>query len=268
MINLINSTIQFALVEAEKCYNETKTWLAAHRAFAELAASFAFNLTLIRFFAVPVMVPEAIKHLLLGSAAQSVFSFFKPVELETEPGQHAARTSAAFFIGRAGLQTAIHESGHALMALACFKKAAPIISIFPFKGGLTSYAVSYGKTAFGAMLGRQTALVLIAAAGIIATALTASGALAAAHQLEKKHPFTAKCLTYQAAAHVLIDLDYGQKAFLTHKNDLTHDFIYLWQYGGVHPFVPLCLLAALPLATAAYLNRESAISFFRKGRDT
>lgn len=246
IINSVSSTIQNTFVEAEK---KTKIWLVANRAFLELAASFAFNLTLIRFFAVPTVVPEAIRHFLAGCTLQAGYRLFYPDSGGTEPGQHAARTSAAFFIGRAGLQSAIHESGHALMALACFKRATPHITIVPFKNCMTDYAISYGTTAFGSVLGRQAALVLIAASGIMATTATVMLALAVAGQLKKNYPFAAKRLTYQAAGHLLIDLTYGFRAFYDSRSNLTNDFIYMWQYGGIHPLVPICLMVALPIIT-------------------
>ena len=140
------------------------------------------------------------------------------------------------------------------MALACFQKANPVITIAPFKNCMTDYAISYGTTAFGSALGRQAALVLIAASGIIATTATVMLALAAANQLKKNYPFVAKCLTYQAIGHLLIDLDYGRKAFNDNRSNLANDFIYMWQYGGIHPLVPLSLMVALP--TTYYLNNN------------
>ncbi len=249
-------------IEAENGYTNTKTWIAAHRGFIELAASFAFNLSLIRYFAKPLLFFDAARHVLFGTAVQVswvAYRHFHPDSKIPEPGQHIARTSAAIFAGRAGLQTAIHESGHALMALCCFLKANPEISIFPFKGGSTSYAVSYGTTSFGALLGKEGALVLIAASGMMATTASALLALGAADQLEKKYPRVAKCLTYQSAAHILIELDYGRQVFLTSKNDVAHDFMYMWEYGKIHPLIPMFLIAALPLSLYALLQRRKPI---------
>lgn len=252
---------EYSYTETEKCYTNTKTWIAAHQAFVELAASFAFNLSLIKYFAKPLLFFDAARLFLGGAAIQTgwiAYRHFHPSSSLPEPGHHIARTSAAYFIGRAGLQTAIHESGHALMALCCFLKARPEISLFPFEGGSTSYAVSYGLTPFGALLGKERALVLIAASGIMATTASALLALGAADQLEKKYPKVAKCLTYQSAANLLIDIEYGRRAFLTSRDDLAHDFVYMWEYGKIHPLIPMFLIAAIPLSYYAYLKTTSS----------
>lgn len=242
--NNLSQEIQAIYVAAEKCCKETKTWIAAHRAFSEIAASFVFNCTLIRVFGVPSLLPTALIHLIFCS----VISCFK-----SEAGEHAARTSSAYFIGRAGIQTAIHESGHAAMALCCFKKADPIITILPFKNGLTTYAVSYGQTAFGKLLGKEASKLLIASSGIAASALFAMAAFAVADRFEQKYP-AAKWLKYQGAAHLLTELYYSQKALYWSHENIEHDLIYLWQYGRIHPLIPISLLTALSLA--ALLRQE------------
>ena len=209
--------VQNTYVIAERRFTETKEWISAHRAFVELAASFAFNYSLITFMARPIFIPDAIRHLLAGLAIQggwNLYNYCMPTPLDTQPGEQAARLSAAYFVGQAGPQIAIHECGHAFAALCCFKNAHPEISIMPFKGGLTTYAISYGKTALGNWLGKKVALLTIAASGIIATTAVALLAFAIADLLKKKYPTFAAWLNYQGAAHILSDVFYGLGAFI------------------------------------------------------
>jgi hypothetical protein len=252
--NYIASSVQSSYIAAEQQYNTLPPVL---RAFAELAASFAFNYSLIRFYAVPIVLPTAIAHLAFGALVEVSWRIYRsiwPAIDETEPGQHIARTSSAYFFGQAYLRIAIHELGHALMAYACFKNAGPKISIFPLKGGDHSYAASYGLTSLGQLLGKEASQVAIAGGGIAATTAFALLAVGCADQLKKKYPKVANCLTYQAAAHVLAEVYYGKTAF--QSNDLKHDFVYMWRYGNIHPMIPISLLLTLPLAEFAMLSRQ------------
>ncbi len=149
----------------------------------------------------------------------------------------------------------IHEGGHALMALALFRKANPKIQFHPFGPGQTNYAISYGLTSLGKMLGRQTALLAVAAAGILFTTLTALVEFAISRDLQEHFPRVAECLNLHAQVQILHDLLYCFSTFTTDANDLSHDLMTLWQDGGIHPLAPVALMIGLPVIQKLFKRR-------------
>ena len=133
------------------------------------------------------------------------------------------------------------------MALALFRKANPKIQFHPFGPGQTNYAISYGLTPLGKMLGRQTALLAVAAAGILFTTLTALVEFAISHALQEHFPSLAECLNIHAQVQIFHDLLYCFSTFATDANDLSHDLMTLWQDGGIHPLLPAALMIGLPV---------------------
>ena len=251
--------------KVEQTVEKTKVWIAAHRALTELVASLAFNVALISFVANPISYAAlsiAATNFLVGSVVQMAYSLWKD---DTLPGQHIARTSTAFTIGRAYPQIAIHESGHALMASSCFQNAKPKITITPFRGGMTSYTVSNGLTALGNLLGKERALVLISASGIMATTVFAMISFAIADKLQDHYPTVASCLNYEGVAFIMSEVLYGLTAFIASKEDLTHDFIYMWQKGGIHPLIPIALMITLPLLEKQLLKMRRESNASQKG---
>lgn len=155
-----------------------------------------------------------------------------------------------------GLYYIIHEGGHALAALACFENASPKITFTAFRQGMTQFFVSNGLTPLGKRLGRQTALLVVAAAGIICSTLTAMIEFALSHGLEKHFPNLSRCLDLHAKVQLLHDLIYCLTTFITNKNNPYHDLMALWQDGGIHPLWPIALMISLPLLEKlAFSNR-------------
>ncbi len=240
--------------KANRCCTEIKTWSAAHPAFIELTASLALNLVVITFVAAPLnpsAITLALMGYLVGAVVQGGFALYKKYkhseEDATQPGQHIARVNTAVILGRAWPNIAIHETGHALSALSCFKKADPLISVSPMRGGNTNYAISYGLTPFGKLLGMQNARLLTSAAGIMASTVFAMLEFGLAEQIKDQHPTISKSLNYHGISLILTDVIYGLTTFIASRADLTHDFMYLWQAGNIHPLIPITLMIAIPL---------------------
>jgi hypothetical protein len=136
----------------------------------------------------------------------------------------------------------IHEYGHALTALCTFVNANPKVRA-DFRGGSTTYYTSYGLTRFGELLGEERCKLLIAAAGPLASVLFGSAEIALSSMMNKDHPLIAELLSDHGFVQIAETMLYGLSAFTASKINLSHDFIYLWQYGGIHPVVPLLLIA-------------------------
>ena len=68
--------------------------------------------------------------------------------------EHLSLFSIINLIQIAGPLFWLHESGHALAAMACFLKANPKVRVFPFFRGDTEFAISNGFTFFGRFLGK------------------------------------------------------------------------------------------------------------------
>ena len=168
--------------------------------------------------------------------------------------QHLTKASVVTTIGSAGLNVAIHESGHAVMALSCFKKANPHISMNPFGGGSTSYIIGHGLTDFGKIFGKDGARALCAAAGMMSSTLCALFEFGLAYQLKESNPALAECLTINGCMQIVQEVAYGITTFFVSHKDLGHDFIAMWKFGGIHPLIPIAMMVALPLFELAILK--------------
>lgn len=145
----------------------------------------------------------------------------------------------------------IHEWGHAGAALACFKKAEPVVianSIF----GHTEYNISYGLTRLGTLLGKERSRLVVTASGLAMPVFCAMAELLAAHRL-KRHPKWQLLLRYHAISQLAEVFFYGLSSFYANRGKECHDFIHLWNKGGIHPIIPITLEIALPLAETAFL---------------
>ena len=141
----------------------------------------------------------------------------------------------------------IHEMGHYVAANVLFKNADAALSIFSFKGGETSYAVSYGLTKIGEVFGKHKAILTVTAAGALASTVFGIIELSVASLIEEKLPKLSQALKFHAVAQTLSDFIYGLTAFFIHRPNLANDFVRLWLTGGIHPIIPMAFLAIVPL---------------------
>lgn len=152
----------------------------------------------------------------------------------------------------------IHEYGHALTALCTFVDSDPKVHA-DFRGGSTTYITSYGLTTLGKLLGEERSKLLIAAAGPLASVLFGSAEIALSTMVDQNHPLMAELLSDHGFVQIAETMLYGLSAFTASKMNLGHDFIFLWQYGGIHPVVPL-LIMTLALTAGVYATRNHCFS--------
>lgn len=145
-------------------------------------------------------------------------------------GKPKREHAALHLIAAVTLVPLVHELGHVSTAWLLFKKASPRI----FYSGLfpkTTYAVSYGLTRAGQLFGKEGALAITAAGGLIASS-------AFALLMRKRSRRLAIQQLFQEAVYCLQAIKSG--------GSLSHDYIRLWVQHGVHPG---WFLAWLGLAT-------------------
>lgn len=233
---------------------------AAARAFLELAAAFAVNTAIIVFFASPLGAPLSILGItpcLMSLMAMQIVKMGWQI-YSAQLGQadrwdttfgHFARFSIVNGIGLGGLIPFIHEYlGHAVAAKALFKNPNIRVQVFPYRGGHTTYTVSKGLTKIGALLGKENSILFVTAAGMMASTLIAMFEFGVAYKIKDQYPLVSEYLTYHGIAQLLSDVVYGLTTFFSFHGNLSHDFMRLWNLGGIHPLIPITLMVALPVA--------------------
>lgn len=159
-----------------------------------------------------------------------------------------ARIAIVNFIGMLGLNTLIHELGHAAMAAMLYRFPAIEIVLLPFAGGHTSYAISYGLTLVGRLLGAGGSALLCCLGGAAASILFAVGARLCAYLLQGGSPSLAQLLKWHSITLFVQEILYALTALTSPLNNFGHDFVAAWQLYGLHPLVPVIAMVAL-LAT-------------------
>jgi hypothetical protein len=242
----------------------------AAKAFKELAVSFALNIAILTFTAAPVLSIPVLTSALVGalvgviiSTAWDIYRSHKikesglseklSLEITAAKTNKVARIAIANAVGMSGPNIAIHEAGHAFSSLAFFKNPHPKIQILPFSGGGTSYEIN-GVTRLGRLLGEEKALLFTAGGGILASTIFVMLEIACAHGLKESHPALSEWLNYHAISQLLNEVIYGATAFVVSRFDLSHDFVYLHQVGGIHPLVLIAAIIAIPLAEILLLK--------------
>jgi len=147
------------------------------------------------------------------------------------------------YLGTAGIL--VHEAGHATAVTALFKNGRPSIFIHSFAGGGKTRYFTAKLSSLGNALGLRKALLLVTAAGALATLSVALLFMTVAHFLKKVHPQIAKYLNVAALVTVLNEFFYALSA-LSQKGS-SHDFANLWQKGGIHPLLSALFLLGVPL---------------------
>lgn len=143
-----------------------------------------------------------------------------------------ARFSIIHLVLSVTLNPLIHECGHAVLALALFKDAGVQIRFLGFgKGAVTSYVVSRGLTPLGKRLGKELAVQVVAAGGMLATLFWTQ----CIGRISLK---MAVSQTYQECAYALDAIG--------RRWDPRHDYMLLHYESGINPVFPLvCLVANL-----------------------
>lgn len=245
---------EFRIPSAEKtgcCFLNSRICLIAAKAFLNISIALSINFAVMSFVATPLSVTFMTGLIISTTIIAIIHSSYEICKgQKTHKTSYVNTISQASMIntlGLAGPNIAIHEGGHAFLASAMFKNAKPEISIFPFNGGSTSYIISNGLTKIGNFFGKYQALIVITAAGMMASTLFAMFEFAIANKLKESYPLISEFLTIHGIIQIFNEIIYALTAFVASKADLAHDFVCLWEMGGIHPLIPITFMIALPL---------------------
>jgi hypothetical protein len=150
------------------------------------------------------------------------------------------------------LSSLVHEGGHAISAYVLLQRSK-IEIIATHLNWVTHYVGSLSKV--GSYLGEFRVRMVICAAGSLATVFTNQIALIAALYLKNSYPELSKYLLLQPIVSLCNEINYAWSAFDTAKASPTHDFLYLWKEGGIHPYLSIVTMIALPtISTLSFLG--------------
>lgn len=156
-------------------------------------------------------------------------------------------------VGILGLNTWIHEGGHALMAKAVFNTDVTVTVNPFFGGGVTKYSTT-DLTNFGAWLGKDRGLALIALSGAGATTLVAMGEVLIAKVVNKKCRVVSSALRWHAAILMIGMLSYAFGALFERYRTPGHDFFKIKDLTQLDPLVVSGVLVGAFLALRTSLH--------------
>lgn len=244
------------------------------RILPEFGMSLGINCAAMAFFATPLSIP-LFSFMMIASFALSVIiishnpsrdpsrDLSRGKDGVDEVGsrqlratQILSRASMMNTLGWSGPNIYIHESGHVVAAITFFKNPRVQMWVRPFQGGSTTYTASNRLTRIGMLLGKQRAMLVTAAAGLVASTVFVMCELGVANRYRKTNPGLSQYLNLHAVTYIFNEVVYGMTAFLASKSDLGHDLVRLWRIGGVHPLIPIVAMIALPLIQVALNLRK------------
>ncbi len=244
--------------------NDAQVIQVAARALGALVASLSVNCIIMSFVAAPlgmVIISTALVGLVGELVCQlSAYAAQRMGWIPTcsnEKGLSAQTVSQSRFLselslvnvaGQAGATALVHESGHALAALSCYKGANPCIHIYPFRGGSTQLAPMRSLTFFGRLIGIEASTSLVIAGGIVAAMLVAMAALAGSNALRESHPTISRILELFAYVQLLDHILYGLMSLAERPGLSSNDFSRLHYHTGIHPLAMVATLIVLPAA--------------------
>jgi hypothetical protein len=142
----------------------------------------------------------------------------------------------------------IHEAGHALATLAVYENPRPLISLTPFREGLTQFY----KTAlspFGKLIGPVGSTFLVTASGALFALAISSAILAIGIALRQEYPHLSKYLIMWSLLDFAHHAFYAYEALFMEKVSLRHDFAHLTIFG-IHPLAAMTGIIAIPVVIA------------------
>lgn len=145
----------------------------------------------------------------------------------------------------------IHEAGHAMASLACYKGASPKVVILPPEGGYTEYREG-PLTRFGEKLGKSASNTFVSAAGPGLALMCSLTQIFASHKMQKSHPNLSKYLFFTAVVSIFQHVTYALTALVTSSDQVSHDFVSLW-LGGIHPIAAVLFMIVVPILVKCIL---------------
>lgn len=140
----------------------------------------------------------------------------------------------------------VHESGHALTAMALYQNAKPRIEVFPLEGGVTRYSTG-PMTKLGEFFGRKVSGVIVSGAGTAFSIIFATINIGLAHHFKQDHPELHRYFLCMAICTIAQHAIYALSALWEKRPSSGHDFVKLWRVGGIHPVISVICMIALPL---------------------
>lgn len=159
-------------------------------------------------------------------------------------------------LGILGLNTWIHEGGHALMAKAVFNTDVTV-TVKPFFGGGVTHFSTQDLTSFGTWLGKNQALALISLSGVGLTTIIALGEILVAKVASKKCRVVSTALRWHAALLMFGMLSYGVSALFECYRMPGHDFFKIQDLTRLNPLVVSGVLLGAFLVLRSSLHYTS-----------
>jgi len=151
----------------------------------------------------------------------------------------------------------IHESGHFLSSYLLYKKVDAIQIVAKSMQSWVTNSHSTGFSKAGDYLGLHYSRMTFMAAGTAATILSSQIALIFALHLKNEYGELSKFLFFSGCFFLVKEFNYAKMALNTSNDGVSsqaHDFIILWQEGGLHPRAAMAAVIALPvISTLSYL---------------
>jgi hypothetical protein len=102
--------------------------------------------------------------------------------------------------------------------------------------------ISNGLTRFGQLLGKERSILFVTAAGPFTGVASGFTEIVCSRLIGNNHPLIGELLNDHGFAQIMDAMVYSMSTFATSKMHLGHDFMRLWQVGGIHPSIPLTLM--------------------------
>lgn len=255
-------------IEACKQYKNMLIKEVAKKSLIELAISLAFSGIACFFVATPMGMATLLICAVTAAALNAIFRSvgacckYRIFQLKNDPSEEAQKEKAYYqkilkffqyiapltFSGLVDTNTRdllIHEGGHALAANILIKNPNTHITVYPLKGGQTSYRMG-ALSKIGEFFGRAKSKLIIAAAGPALAVVTATIGFGTSLAISKSNPELSRYMKVAAITSIANHVLYALSALWTSVTQKGHDFIQLWA-GGIHPIVSAISIIALPI---------------------
>lgn len=236
---------------------------------------FAATAALAAFCCHFVATPAAVTTIAIGLAVQTVVNvilrittnyfehFYQATPEYKIPSAIKWLHACSFALGSAyNAQIIVHEIGHATAIHALLKNAQPTMTLFPFARGLTGGHGVRQITWLGKKIGPQNIHPAVAGAGPFLSLAFSAFLLRSGLMRRETSPEISRLLIVSALIDFLKHTLYASSAMKAHLTNFSHDFVALWQLGGIHPIAAAVTIAAVPilmLTALAFVENDLSI---------
>jgi len=148
----------------------------------------------------------------------------------------------------------VHEGGHVLSTYLLSQKSTIQVVAHSMWHWHTQSTL-HGLSKLGNYLGEHRVKMVISAAGALATVVANQMTIISALYLKDSYPELSKYVLFPTLSSLSKEIKYAWSAFDTAKAIPGHDFVVLWKEGGIHPYLAIVGMIALPLiSTLGFLG--------------